>query len=207
MMLRKLLSYLPSTLVLALLGLLSFGAVAHAASAATGDDVSILDLARPVYDAFVAHQFGLMGALLVILLVAAAKKYLGDAIPFLHTDAGGSLLVLLGSGATALAAALATPGAAITLALMYTALKVAFVAAGGYAAVKNLLVDPFLKPLAARAPAWMKPIFDLILWIFSHGTETVPAAVVVAEKAGTDAVATTAGTGVGGVVGRPGDLP
>lgn len=207
-MIRKTLTYIPSLIVLCFLGLLSFTAVAHAATAVTGsDDVSILDLARPVFEAFSNGQYALMGMLTVLLVVAALKKYLGDAIPFLHSNAGGSLLVLIGSTATAGAAALAAPGGVFSLHLLWMAVLVGVSAAGAYTLLKNLVVDPFLKPLAARAPKWLQPILGLVLWIFDHaGHDDVLPAVVVAEKAGSDAVVASPATGVEGVVGVPTEL-
>lgn len=204
-MIRKTLTYIPSLIVLCFLGLLSFTAVAHAATAVTGgDDVSILDLARPIFEAFSSGQYALMGMLIVLLVVATLKKYFGDAIPFLHTNAGGSLLVLVGSTATAGVAALVAPGATFSLHLLWMAVLVGVSAAGAYTLLKNLVVDPFLKPLQARVPAWAQPILGLVLWIFDHaGHDDV---VVVAEKAGADAVVASPAQGVVGVVGAPTEL-
>lgn len=201
-MLRKYFFLLPSLLMLAFLG---FFSAAHAATAVASDDASIVDLARPVYDAFLNHQYGLMVCLLVILVVALMKRYLGDKIPFLHTDTGGSILVLVGATATAAGAGFATPGAHFTLALMKSALLVGITAAGGFAMLKNLLVDPILKPLAAKAPAWAQPLFSVLFFAFDHGTSadaTIAKAVVV----GTDAVAAAPGAGSAAVVGTPTDV-
>lgn len=201
-MLRKLLFLIPSLLVL---GFLGFYTTASAATAVSGDDASIVDLTRPVYDAFENHQYGLMVCLLVILLVAFVKRYLGDKVPFLHTDTGGSLLVLVGAMATAAGAGLATPGAHVTLTLLKTALMVGVTAAGGFAMLKNLLVDPILKPLAAKAPAWMQPLFSVLFFAFDHGTSseaTIAKAVVVGEKA----VVASPGAGASAIVGLPTDV-
>ncbi len=199
---------LPLAVVTAALGLMYFSATSHAATAAVGDDTSILDLIKPVYEAFANHQYGLMGALVVIVVVAILKRYFGDKIPFLHTDAGGSLLALFGAGATALGASLASPGAHLTLDLFKSALMFGVVAAGGYAMIKNLLIEPLLRPLAAKAPAWMQPIFNAVFWIFDHapGSDGA-AAIAAAEKAGTAAVAGAQGDGIGDVIGKPREIP
>lgn len=203
---RNLLARLMNPMSLLILTMLGFAVTAHAATAVVADDASILDMARPVYEAFAAHQWSLMGALLVVLLTAVVKRYAGDKIAFLHTNAGGSLLTLIMASATAVSAGIVTPGASITFGLLKTALVVGVTAAGGFAVLKNLLVDPLLKPLVARLPKWAQTLANLVLFAFDHGTGTPPA-ISTAEKAGSDAVATTSSTGVGGVVGRPGDLP
>jgi len=69
-------------------------------------------------------------------------------------------------------------------------------------------MEPILRPLAAKAPAWMQPIFNAVFWIFDHATGSDGAAAIAeAEKAGTAAVDAAPGPGVGGVIGKPKDLP
>lgn len=188
---------------LAFIGLLSFAGFALAAGAAAPSttDGSLLDLAKPVYDAFMGGHYAYGAALLVVLMVALAKKYLGDKIPWLHSDAGGSLLALLAAMSAAVAAGLATPGASITLALLKSSLLVGIGAAGGYAMLKNLIIEPLLKPLAAKAPAWMQPLFQLIFWIFDK-----PSPTETANAAGDAAVIATPGSGVDGVIGASTDV-
>ncbi len=151
---------------------------------------------KPVYSAFAGGHYAYAGALLVILLVALSKRYLGGTLPWLHSDIGGSTMALLLSGATACAAGLATPGAHLTFGLLKTALLVGAGAAGGFAVIKNLLIEPLLKPLEAKAPAWAKPIFALVLWIFDK-----PDATVQAEAAGAAAVKANPPTGIAGATG------
>lgn len=208
-MIRRALRYLPSVFVAVAMTLAYFTATAFAANAATGEDASVYEIAKAVYEAFSNHQYALFGALIVVLTVAIAKRYLGDKIAWLHTDAGGSTLVLVGTSATAAAAALATPGAHLTFDLFKSALMVGVVAAGGFSMIKNLIVEPFIKPLAARAPAWTQPIFTLIFFIFDHAAvdREVRAEIVEAEKAGEAAVKTNPGMGVSGVIGTPSELP
>lgn len=194
----KQVGFLPSAFVLAVIGLAAFSATSHAAVAVTGEDVSILDLARPIYDALASHQYSLTAMLVIVLLVALTKRYLGDKVPWLHSDAGGSALVLVGTMASAMAAGLLAPGATITWMLLKTAALTGVSAAGGYAMIKNLLITPFLKPLAAKAPAWLQPIFNLVFAFFDHPPL---APVAIAIKAGDAAVAAAPATGADGIVG------
>lgn len=203
----KLLTRLPTSVCLIFLGLLGFTVTAHAAGAVLGDDTPMIDLVKAVLQAFTQHEWSLSAPLVVILLVAVAKRYFGDKVKFLHTDLGGSLTALLMATASTLVAALGTSGTSITAVLLWHALRTGITAAGGYAVLKNVLVDPILKPIADRAPAWLRPILGVLLFAFDHGADAIPPAILVADKAGADAVAATAGTGVGGVVGKPGDLP
>lgn len=197
----KIVRALPLLVSLVLIALASFGATAFAAGQVADPESSLLDLVKPVYDALSGGHYAYAGALLVILLVALTKRYLGDRIAWFHSDAGGSLLALLASSAAALGSGLASPGAVITLSLLKSALLVGVGAAGGYAMIKNLIVEPLLKPLAAKAPAWMQPIFAMVFWIFDK-----PSAIVTATKAGDTAVAAHPSIGVAGVTGEPMDV-
>jgi len=49
---------MPLAIVLAALGLMYFGATSHAATAVVGDDTSIIDLIKPVYEAFAIISTG-----------------------------------------------------------------------------------------------------------------------------------------------------
>lgn len=158
---------------------LSFAGTAAAADAVVPSDGTWLDLAQPVLQAFSGGHYAYCAALAVILMVALLKRYglPGDVASqeWLHSDLGGSLLALVASTATACAAGLATPGAHITLALLKSALLVGVGAAGGFAALKNLVIEPLLKPAQAwldkRVPLLAKPL-ALVMWIFDHGDVT-----------------------------------
>lgn len=196
--------------LMALVGLLAFTGTSLAADAieqtvTPAADGSLLDLLKPVYSAFSGGHYAYAGALVVILLVALTKRYLGK-IAWLHSDAGGSTLALVLSTATAMAAGLATPGAAVTWALMKTALLVGVGAAGGFAMIKNLIVEPFLVPLMAKAPAWLQPILGLVTWIFEGGAAKQAAILATAAAAGSAAVAAAPGGGVAAVTGTPTDV-
>ena len=203
---RKIVSPLLLAVVAMFAMLLSFGATSFAADAATPDDgSSLLDLMKPAYEAFSGGHYAMGAALAVVLIVAVIKKYAGTASKFgkfVHSDAGGSLLALVTATAAAMGTALAAPGATITCSLLKTAGLVGVGAAGGYAMLKNLIVEPLLKPLAAKAPAWSQPIFALVFWIFDHGST----AVTDAEKAGADAVKANPAPGVEGTAGKPTEL-
>lgn len=175
--------------ILFLVGYFSFIGVAAASSAVILPDESILDLAKPVYTAIMDGQYWVAAMFAVILLVAALNKYAGK-IPkvgpkidtFLDGEYGKPVTVLLVSFATASLAALATPGAAMSIGLAWAALKIAAGAAGGYELIKRLLV-PLVRKIGAKAPSWMAPLFDLLLFAFSKKS-----AVVKAEEAGNAAV-------------------
>ncbi len=174
-MLKRAILALPLTIVLAFVGVAAFAATTHAATAAGVEpDSSILDVAKPVWEAFSGGHYAYAAALMVILMVALVKRYLGDKVAFLHSDAGGSLMALVAAVATAMAAGLAAPGATITLALLKTSLLVGVGAAGGYALLKNLVVEPILMPLAAKY-TWMQPVLSVVMWMFDHGTDAAKA--------------------------------
>lgn len=200
------LRYLLAAPILAFVGFLSFN-VSAAVDQATNDSTSWLDLAKPVYEAFAGHRPALGICLALVLLVALVKRYAGNTSKFgafIHGDAGGSLLVLVGAAATAAASTLGNPGAALSLDLLKQAVIVGIGAAGGYAMIKALIVEPILKPLAARAPAWAQPVFSLVFWIFDHPPGKDPAVVqATAVAAGQTAVAAKPATGGDGIVGAP----
>jgi hypothetical protein len=189
----KIVKFLPALIVLVFLGIVTFGATAFAATAATGtaDSSSLLDLLKPVFDAFNGGHYAFAAALLVVALVALVKRCFGDKVPVLHSDAGGSLLAPVTAAAAALATGLGAPGAHVTTDLLKSALLVGAGAAGGYAVIKNLLIDPVLKPLAAKAPAWAQPIFALVFYFFDK-----PDPIATATKAGDAAVAAKPAEGV-----------
>lgn len=201
---RSWLGYVPLFLAFSVIMLISFRAVHAATGALTGapDDASILDLLRPVYDAFHGGHYAYGAALGVIALVALVKSYLGDRIKWLHTDAGGSLLALLMSSATAVATGLAAPDAHVTFALLKSALLVGIGAAGGYAMIKNLIVEPLLPHL----PAWLRSVLTPILWIFDSSGKPSDVKIAEAVAAGNAAVEAKPPTGIAGVVGAPTDV-
>lgn len=204
---RRLVKATPLALSLGLIGLLAFSATAFAADTIAPPNASIMDLAKPVFNAFSGGHYAYAAALGVILLVAVLKKASARYLPStvvnaLHSDAGGSALALAGATATAMAAGLAAPGAVVTFGLLKTALLVGVGAAGGYAVLKNLVIEPVLKPLASKAPAWAQPIFTLVFWIFDK-PDSVLATEANAAAAGEAAVKANPSPGVAEVLGQP----
>lgn len=189
-------------LSLAVVFLLSFVATAFAAGVVTPDAGSLLDLAKPILAAVMSGQWWLGAATALVFAVAVARRYLVERIPFLASDAGGAVLTLVGSFGGAVATALAA-GGAVSLGLMWTALGVAAMAAGGYSLVKKLLVDPLRASrwYNERAPSWFRVVLDVLMWAF-----TKPDAVKQAEEAGKQAVEKKPAAGAEGVVGKPTDF-
>ncbi len=192
------------TAILALVvAFVGFSATAMAAGEVTPTDGSLLDYAKPVYEAVMHGQWWLAASLALVLSVAMFRKYApGKAREWAHTDVGGAVLVLLMSfgGAVATALAAGGVGAAMSVSLAWMAFKVALGAAGGYSLAKKLLV-PLLRKLAAVAPSWAKPVFSMILWVFDKPTTTEQA-----EAAGEAAVVANPGTGASGPAGTPTDI-
>lgn len=184
----------PLTISLGILGVMLAGFMvsAQAAQSMSPDDGSILDLAKPVFDELMKGHFVASAALALILCVALVKRYApGKVGDFVHSDAGGSLTSLLMAFGGALATA-TIGGAPWTWAMLWTAATVAVTASGGYVLLKKLVVEPILKPLSTKTPAWMAPAWGLIFWIFDKRI----AAAEAAQKAGDAAVVANPPTGV-----------
>jgi hypothetical protein len=185
-----------SIAALVAVSLVAFTATAFAAGVAAPSDGSWLDLARPVVDAVMSGNYLAASALALVLVVAAARKYGASRWAFLGTDAGGSLLVLLGAFGGAVASA-ALGGASWSLDLLWTALKVAAGAAGGYSLIKRLLL-----PLVEKLPPWLSWVaypLQLVLWVFESRGKA-------ATAAGERALRAKPSTGIEGVTGKPRDL-
>lgn len=195
----------PVTSGLAALGLflVAFTASAHAAGAVAPDEGSLLDLARPIFDQVMAGHYIAAAALSLVFLVALAKRYApGKYGDFIRGDVGGSLMTLLGSFGGALSLA-TIGGAPWTWGMLTTALTVAFAAAGGYALIKKLIVEPLVKSTwyQTKAPAWLKAALSIVLWMFDK-----KAAETKATADGQAAVIANPPTGVTGVVGEPTEI-
>ncbi len=198
---NKLLTYLSIPVTLVVTWFLFF--MASPAAASTGaDDAPIMELAKPVWEAITQERWWLAASLALVLAVAAFKRYApGRAKEFANSDAGGALLVLLGSFGAGLASGLMAVGTnAISWVLVYAAVKVAIVAAGGYSLVKKLIIEPLIKPNMHRFPPWLQSTLTMVMWIFERP------AVEAAEKAGDVAVAADPAGGVADVVGEPKEL-
>lgn len=179
-----------TTLILLLL--FGFVATAFAASATVPDDTSLLELLRPVYDAFAHGQYLIAGMAALVFAVAAAKRYAPakwGIADWVHGEVGGPLMILLGSFGATMMTSLAAGTA--TWAMFKTAGMIAAGAAGVYTLIKKLFIEPILKPLAAKAPKWMQPMFAMVFWFFDR-----PSPVAVAEAAGQKAVDEKPATGI-----------
>lgn len=174
----------------------SFVGTSVAFAAASPEGGNILDLAKPVLDAVMGGQYAYAASLALVLLVAAARRWGVKRWQFLRTDAGGSLLVLVGAFGGALATSLAA-GVGMSWGLLWAAVGVAVSASGGYTLVKRLVIDPLLRPLASKVPKWLKPLFSLLLWMFDNQS------VAKAEAAGEAAVKKNPSNGLP----TPRDLP
>lgn len=202
---KKLLA--PISIALGFMGVVLAGFLvsAHASQAAAPDDGTLLDLARPIFDQIMKGDYIPAAAAALIFCVALLKRYApGRYGEFVHSDVGGSLTTLAMSFGGALFTA--TVGdAPWTWAMLWTSSQVAFYAAGGYVLLKKLLVEPVLKPLAARAPSWAQPLFAMVMWIFDKKVSEGEV-LVAAKNAGDAAVKANPGAGASTIVGDAKDL-
>lgn len=186
------------TVGIALVGFVAFAATASAATVVVPEDGTLLDLAKPFYEAIMGGQWWLAAMFGLILATTAAKRYLpGKAGLWVNGEYGQPLtVVVLAFGGAAAATLVAMgPGAMLSGALAWSALKIAVAAAGGYTLLKQLVV-PLLVKIEPKVPVWLRWIFPMLLWAFSK-----PPAKATAEAAGNDAVVANppAGTPTGDV--------
>lgn len=201
---RRLLSAVPLALSLCLIMLFAFATTAFAAGAVAPDDGSLLDLARPVYDAIMGGHYIAAAAFALVLAVALVRRYAPDKSKvqtFVHSDAGAAVTTLLMAFGGAMATA-TLGGAAWHWAMLWTSATVAFAAAGSYAIIKKLVIEPLqASAWYAKAPAWLKAALQVVFWLFDK-----PDAVKAAEAAGDAAVAAKPGQGLAAVAGKPTEL-
>lgn len=197
----------PLSIALGSLGVLLTGFLvsAHGATAVDPSDGNLMELARPIFDEIMKGHYVAAAALALILSVALLKRYAPGKIgAFVHSDAGGSLTTLLMSFGGALATA-TMGGAPWTWDMLPAAGKVAFFAAGGYVLLKKLIVEPLLKPLSTKTPAWMMPLWAMVFWIFDRKVSEADA-LKGATVAGNTAVLANPATGGEGIVGPAKDI-
>lgn len=118
-------------------------------------DFDVFGLVKQLFDAVMGGNFALVAALALVLIVFVLRKFVGPKVPFLASDAGGVVLAFLSAFGGALATAFGAH-AAFSLALLFKAAQVAFLAMGGYAALKKLLgpaLDALLQKLGLKAKA------------------------------------------------------
>ena len=194
-------SKLRNVISLTFIGLVSFVATAWAAAGET--DLS--GTARMLFDYVMSGRYVAGAAASLVLAVALAKRYApGKMGEWLHSDVGGSLATFVMSlgGALMTATAGSVPW---SWGMLTMSAKVAFFAAGGYVLLKKALVDPFLRPLAAKCPAWMQPAFGIMFWLFDKKV-SANEALAASHAAGSAAVALHAASGANGVVDKQVDL-
>lgn len=186
---------------LAIFFLFGFVPTAFAAGAIT-DDGSLLDLAKPILDAVLNGHGWIAAAAALVFAATMARRYLAPQWPFLNGGFGAALIVLAGSFGGAVLVGLAAAGTStLTFALAAAALKVAFVAAGGYSILKPLIVGLVEPWLIARFP-FLKGVLDLITWALFDK----PDATAIAVAKGIDATVAHPATGVAGITGNPTEI-
>lgn len=195
---------LVTTLSVLALAFFSFGATAAAASAVAPEDGSVLDLARPVFDAIMNGHYWMAAALAVVFLTAATRRYLPDGYGgrFVRSDVGGMLTAFLMAFGGAVANGLAAIGTdAMTAALALTGLKVGLGAIGGFIALHKLATAlTGTKWWNAKAPAWLKAGVGFLLMLIGSS------AAKKAEAAGDAAVKANPPAGATGSAGTPLEL-
>ena len=194
-----------SIIAFVVLTVVSLTATAFAADVAVPEDGSLRDLVQPVYDAIVAGNYWAAAALGVVLMTAAARKYLPDNYggKFIRSDVGGMLTAFVMAFAGAVGTAFAAPGATMSLAILKPAFGVGVIAIGGFTAIHKLaswLVKT--KFYQDKVPAWIKTPLSLLLALIGSSSS----AVAKAEKAGDKAVADKPAGGAEAVVGKPTEL-
>lgn len=179
-------------LLTSLFAYFGFVGMAVAGNTVSPDDGNFMEFLKPVYEAVMHGQWWVAASGALVLAVVAMNRYFPSkkVRDWMHGDYGKPLSILLMSFGGALGTALLGPGAAaISLALAWTAAKIAVTAAGGYSLLKALAV-PFLTKFGPKFPAFLKPLADAALWFFSK-----PTAVEAAEDAGDAAVEANPPTG------------
>lgn len=171
--------------VLLFLGLFTTTAFAATVVPTAG---AISDYAQLALSAIAHGQWWAVGSLAVVMLCAAAKKYLpakyqegtlGDIV-------GTGLAFLMGAAVTLATSALA-PGFVFSVGLLGTAAKIGLVAIGGYNVLHKVL--GWLADWKAM-PTWLQPILKLVSSLVGSD------AIAKAQKAGDEAVAAKPSTGL-----------
>lgn len=101
-------------------------------------EASAFDLGALLLSAFTSRNYPLVGALLLMLGVLAARKAGAKVWPWLGTPRGGALLAALGGGAAVLVARLAS-GTLFSAPLALEALTAALTASGLWSTAKNMI--------------------------------------------------------------------
>lgn len=163
--------HLVPALVTVIVTLLTFTTVAHAAGAVEPAHGSLL---TPVFDAFAHGNYLYAASLMLVALVALARRWGVTKWAWLATDAGGAAMVLVGSFGATMATHFADGNTPFTFASVWIAIRIAVGAAGGYTMIKHLFIAPYLQKLATKGPRWIHAPATLILWVFQEQMPEVP---------------------------------
>lgn len=170
---------------LILLTLFGFTATAFAAGPSAPDSESLLDLARPVFDAVMHGNYWAAASLGVVLSLSFARRYMPaswkDGI---KGDIIGTAFAFGFAAFGAVAnAALAVGFAGMTTALALTALKIGVVAIGGYSVIHKFATwAASTNWFKQHAPTWLVSLTSLVLTLIGSN------AIAKAEAAGQAAV-------------------
>lgn len=174
--------------ILIILG--AFTGTALAANAAAASDPSLSETARMIFDAVMHSNWWAAAAYAVILAMVGARKLMpaswkegvkGDIIG----TAAAFVLAFAGSVATVMMA----PGAAMTMAVALTSLKIGAMAIGGYTIVHKIVG---WLGTASWMPMWAMSALRLVAMMVGSN------AIKQAEAAGQAAVDAKPATGVAG---------
>jgi hypothetical protein len=177
--------------LIAIFVLFMLAAFTGTAFAAQATDPSISDAAKSVFDAIMHGQGWAAVAAGVILAVALARKYMPASWTHgVKGDIIGTATAFVMAFAGAIATTLAGPGAAaMSMAVVLTALKVGVAAVGGYNIIHKLATWAVA---SGKLPAWALPIVTLLTKLIGSD------AVTKAEVAGAKAVAADPPKGMAG---------
>ncbi len=184
---------------------LAFVGTAAAATELEPPGGSLLDLAKPIFEAVMSGQWALGAALALVLLVAVARRYLAPKWSFLGTELGVALMVVVGSFGGALATAFAA-GAGASGGVLWAALGIAVSAAGGWKLAKIALnqFEPWvlrqIEKLPAAGQTIARAIWSMLTWWLHKPGD---AEIAKAEAAGAAAVTAQPSNGISGVLGEP----
>lgn len=186
--------------------LLSFTGASMAAGVASPEDGSLLDYAKPLFDAVMHGQYWAGASLAVVFLCALARKYMPD--PWKHGlrgDITGAATAFGISAFGALATGLLALGTnSLTLGLALTALKVGFFAIGGYTVLhKAAQALTATKWWSTKAPGWLKLLVAFALRLFGSDAASAQKE---AEAAGDAAVRDNPAPATNPTLGEPTDV-
>jgi hypothetical protein len=182
--------------ILIFLGMFTTAAFASSVAIPT-DDSTIQEMLKAIADAFQSGHKLYAGMVALAVAVVAIKKLAPKWKALdqkVHTDIGGAVLTLAGSFAGAMITSMAAGNYSPSWPMARAALYIAVGAAGGYVLIKKLIIEPILRPLSKKAPAYLQPIFALIFYIFDK-----PTPIEAAEAEGQKAVEEKPATGMGDV--------